>query len=88
MEGAANVLVIILTAAVAIFLLLGIALVVILMKINKQIKHISSKANIDLEEVGLMAFGPKKFTLALAAVKMGVGLLNKRRKGAKHGKRK
>lgn len=86
MEGAANVLVIILTVVVVIFLLLGIALAVILMKINKQIKHISNKANIDVGKVGFMAFGPKKFTLALAAVKMGMGLLKKRRKGAKHGK--
>lgn len=86
MEGAANVLVIILTVVVIIFLLLGIALAVILIKISKQIKHIADKAEVDIGKVGLLTFGPKKFTLALAAAKMGIGLLKKRRKGAKHGK--
>lgn len=55
MENAQDILVIFLSVALAIFLLLGIILLVILIKIARHIKHISEKAEAISDKAGNVA---------------------------------
>ena len=59
---AMQILVIILSAFLALFLLLGIVLVVMMIKVTQQIKQLSVKANDAVSKVGVITDNVAKFT--------------------------
>ncbi len=59
---AMQILVIILSAFLALFLLLGIVLVVMMIKVTQQIKQLSVKANDAVSKVGVITGNVAKFT--------------------------
>lgn len=88
MENAATILAIILAIALVVFIFFAVILTVLLLRINRQIKHIADKADLKLQGIGSLLPVVNKFTIPLGAVKLIIGLLKNRRKGETHVKRK
>lgn len=79
---------IILAIVLIVFLLLGIILAVLMIRISKQIKQIADKADLKIGTASSLIGGLGQFTTATTAVKLVLGLLTKMKKGKKHGERK
>ncbi len=87
MDGAAGVLVILLSVILLIFLVLLSLLIVLLIRISRQIKHIADDAEKTVGGIGSAISGAGQFTKSMVAVKIIRGLL-KRRKGGSNVKGK
>lgn len=88
MDGAAGVLVVLLSVVLLIFLVLLTCLVVILLRISRQIKHIADDTERTIGKASSLLGDMGRFTKSAVAVRMIVGLLNKQRKGVSNVKRK
>lgn len=90
MDGAAQVLVIILAVMLAVFLVLSITLTVLLIKISQQIKSVTESAERTVHSVETAASNMSKFSSPLMLVRMLKGVVDVRnkKKGASHVKRK
>lgn len=88
MESGAEILVIILAIALAIFLILAIALTIILLRISRQIKHITESAERTMYAAESTVTKVGRFTSPALAVKMVMGLVTKQSKGGRNVKRK
>lgn len=88
MDSGADILVIILSVALAVFLILAIALMILLLRISRQIKHITDSAErtINSAENTMSKIG--RFTSPALAGKMVMGLVTKQRKGGRNVKGK
>lgn len=90
MDGAAQVLVIVLAIMLAVFLLLSITLTVLLIKISRQIKSVTESAERTVHSVETAAGNMSKFSspfMLMKILKEAVDVRNKK-KGATHVKRK
>lgn len=86
MENATEILVIILSAFLAVFLILGIALTILLIKLTKSIKRIADKADDVVGNVEAASAALKNVAGPLATGKFVMNIVdtvlkNKRRKG-------
>ena len=88
MDGAAGVLVILLSVTLLIFLVLLIFLIVVLLRISRQIKHIANDAERVIGNANSFISGFSRFTKPAVAVRIIRAVLNKRRKGGADVKRK
>ena len=86
MEGAATVLVIILSVVLIIFLIVAIVLALVLIRISHQIKQIANTANFAVKSAGNVKANISKFTASAAAIK-AARLVFKKFKGGKNGKK-
>ena len=78
--SALEILVIILSTFLAIFLLLGIILAVLLVRVTRQIKRVTSSAERTVNGIEGMVANASKFSSPALLVKMAVNQFNKRRK--------
>lgn len=88
MDGAASVLVILLAIALAIFLVLGIILMILLIRISRQIKHITDGAERTVAAAQETMTSVRRFTTPAVAARIVMGLVKKQRKGGRNVKRK
>ncbi|MGO3701919.1 MAG: hypothetical protein ACTJG2_01870 [Candidatus Saccharimonadales bacterium] len=88
MDGAAGILVILLSIVLIIFLILLSFLVVLLIRISRQIKHIADDTERTITKANSLMMSVGRFTKPALAGRMVLGLLNKRRKGESNVKRK
>lgn len=88
MENGAQILVIILAVALAIFLLLGIALTILLLRISRQIKKITDSAERTINSAENTMSTVRRFTSPALAVKIVMGLVTKQSKGGRNVKGK
>lgn len=88
MDGAAGILVIILAVALAVFLLLAIILMILLIRISRQIKHITQSAEHTMESAEGVMKNMRRFTTPAILGKLVVGTFKRRRKGGTNVKRK
>lgn len=77
MDGAAGILVIVLSVVLAIFLLLAIVLTILLIKITKQIKDVTSSAQRTTHMLESAAANVSRFTTPLMIVKAFKGQFKK-----------
>lgn len=86
MDGAATVLVIVLSVVLIIFLVLAIVLAILLIRISRQIKHIADSADIAVKDANSVLSGVKNFATTAAAVRMAIRAI-KSFKGGKNVKK-
>lgn len=77
---ALEILVIILSAFLALFLLIGIVLAVLLIKVTTQIKRVTMSAERTVNGLESVVAGVSKVTTPAMLAKMVLGQVNKRRK--------
>lgn len=86
MDGAAGILVIILGLTLAVFLVLAVVLMILLIRVTKQIKSITDSAERTVHNVESAANNMSRFAMPVAAARAVRQVLSK--KEATHGKRK
>lgn len=79
MDGASGVLVIILGITLAIFLVLAVVLMILLIRVTQQIKHITDSAERTVSKMETAAGNVSRFSTPMAAVSM-LGKVLKRKK--------
>ncbi|NLA42819.1 hypothetical protein GX865_01500 [Candidatus Saccharibacteria bacterium] len=88
MDGAAGILVVLLSVTLLIFLVLLIFLTILMIRISRQIKHIADDAEKVVGETSSFISGFSQFTKSIVAVKLVREMFNRRNKGGSNVKRK
>lgn len=80
MDGAAGVLVVILGVVLAVFLVLAVILMALLIRVTKQIKHITDSAERTVQKMEHAAGNVSRLTTPMAAAKMLRSVLRRKKK--------